>query len=315
MSLGRTAASGQRITWTALPDAVRGWVEEVVGGGPVVVHQSQMGGFSPGTADRIRTADGHRAFVKAVSPTQNPRTPDLHRQEAQVVALLPDTGRTPRLLGVYDDGFWVALVFEDVAGHTPSVPWIGTEVAASMTALAQLAADLTPSPAPQLGPVAGRLREPFGGWARIRADRPRGLDDWSGGRLDELVTLAEHGLAAVAGDTLVHSDIRADNLLVGADHAVTVVDWPWAATGADWVDQLMLVVNVDLYGGHDPESLLAQYLNRVPDQDVTAVLAGMCGYFSDAARQPAPVGLPTVRAFQAAQADSTRAWLRRRLGS
>src|SRR6185437_5917666 len=97
---------------------VRAAVEGIVGG-PVVAAQTQRGGFSPGTADRVRTADGRRAFVKAVSPAQNEFSAVLHRREAVVTAALPGYAPTPRLLGCYDDGDWVALVLEDIDGRHP----------------------------------------------------------------------------------------------------------------------------------------------------------------------------------------------------
>ena len=113
---------------------------------------------------------------------------------------------------------------------------------------------------------------------------------------------------------MVHLDVRADNLLVGPDGFVTVVDWPWASRGASWIDPLSLIINVDLYSGHDPERLVERYLaHSASAAEITAVLAGLSGYFADVARTPPPNGLPTVRAFQQAQADSTLRWLRRRL--
>ena len=51
-----------------LPAAVRSRIEGIIGGGAVTEAVSQRGGFSPGTADRVRTERGPRAFVKAVSP-------------------------------------------------------------------------------------------------------------------------------------------------------------------------------------------------------------------------------------------------------
>jgi Phosphotransferase enzyme family len=45
-------------------------------------------------------------------------------------------------------------------------------------------------------------------------------------RLDELVELESRWPDAVRGDTLVHLDVRADNLLLTPDR-VLVVDWPW----------------------------------------------------------------------------------------
>ena len=81
-------ATGQRIGWADLPEHVRVAVQDILGG-PVVTATSQPGGFSPGTADRVVTASGRRAFVKAVSPAQNPESPGMHRQEARITAALP----------------------------------------------------------------------------------------------------------------------------------------------------------------------------------------------------------------------------------
>ncbi|MGI8456855.1 MAG: hypothetical protein ACR2LI_01905 [Propionibacteriaceae bacterium] len=94
----------------------------------------------------------------------------------------------------------------------------------------------------------------------------------------------------------------------------TIVDWPWAASGAPWVDRLLRIANFDLYGGHDPADLVVRHLDGLASPaDITAVLAGFCGYFTDAAREPPAPGLPTLRAFQRAQAVSTLSWLRRRV--
>src|SRR3981189_1751134 len=103
-----SSASGVRIGWVDLPPGVRQAVEAIVGGA-VVEAVSQAGGFSPGTADRGRTADGGRAFVKAVSTAQNERSPELHRREARVTGALPTYVPAPRLLGCYENGDWVAL--------------------------------------------------------------------------------------------------------------------------------------------------------------------------------------------------------------
>src|SRR5215213_9278300 len=72
-----------------IPARVRAAIEAIIGGGAVVTAVSQSGGFSPGTADRVVTADGRRAFVKAVSSTQNEQSPSLHRAEAHVVDPTP----------------------------------------------------------------------------------------------------------------------------------------------------------------------------------------------------------------------------------
>src|SRR5690348_189205 len=66
-------ATGVRIGWADLPRHVREAVEDILGA-PVMAAHSQAGGFSPGTADRVETAIGGRAFVKAVGIELNAKS-------------------------------------------------------------------------------------------------------------------------------------------------------------------------------------------------------------------------------------------------
>lgn len=306
-------ATGQRIGWTDLPDDVRAGIEAVLGD-QVISAESQAGGFSPASADRIRTGTGRRAFVKAVSPDQNPDSPALLRREADHLDALSATSpRVPRLLGRYDDGHWIALLMEEIDGCCPPVPWSEQHVTSAMTTLAALADDLTPSPLAGLDSARTALSSLFDGWRHLR-DRPDpSLDPWVAARLDELVDRSAEALDQLTGSTVVHLDLRADNLLVRGDGTMAVVDWPWAVDGPDWLDRFLLLINVDLYGGHDPDALVARHLPAVDPRLITGCLAGMCAFFTDAGRLPSVPGLPTLRAFQRAQGVSTTAWLRRRL--
>ncbi len=157
---------------------MRAGVGDVLGA-PVVRADSQAGGFSPGSADRVVTATGRRAFVKAVGPEPNAHSPQLHRREGRISAALPPSLPVPRLLGTVDDGGWVALVLEEVDGHQPALPWRPADVAAVLDALAALAAGATPCPVPDLPAAADALREDFAGFERLAADGVRlaGLDE------------------------------------------------------------------------------------------------------------------------------------------
>jgi len=299
-----------RIGWADLPGAVRAAVEDIVGA-PVVSAVSQAGGFTPGTADRVRTAGGRRAFVKAVSRTLNVDSAAMHRREARITAALPPDAPAPRLLGSYDDGEWVALVLTDVAGRHPRTPWESGELDAVLHMLDTMATALTPSPVPGLPTVAAYLGPDLAAWNRIAADPPADLHPWAAGRLDALRAQADRALAALTGDTLAHLDVRADNLLVGPDGDVTLVDWPHACTGPPWLDRVLLLVDVCLHGGHDVTALLRRFAadTDADEAALRAVLAALAGYFVDVSRRPPPPGIPTVRAFQRAHGDGLISWL------
>ncbi|MGK5681251.1 aminoglycoside phosphotransferase family protein [Actinoplanes sp. URMC 104] len=300
-------AGGTRIGWQDLPAPVRARVERIIGG-RVVEAVSQTGGFSPGTADRVVTGDGRRAFVKAVTPVLNERSAELARQESRITAALPGHVPAPRVLGSFDTGDWVVLVLEDVEGAHPRTPWVETEIDAAVTALAQLADALTPPPL-DVPAVSDHLAEGFAGWRRLAADPPADLDPWAAGHLPELIAAAERGVAAIStGDTLAHCDIRADNMLMRPDGRLVIVDWPWGATAPRWFDRVLLAMNVVVHGGN-PERVI----DGLDRWTVADVLAGWAGFLRDASRLPPPPSLPSVRAFQRWQADALLHWLRREL--
>lgn len=302
-------AAGVRLRWDQLPKQVRRSVEETLHD-EVVMAMSQPGGFSPGTADRITTGRGHRAFVKAVCSALNPDTPHLHRREARVLAALPAWVLAPRLLASFDDGDWVTLVVEDVAGPQPRLPWQRAELDRVLSTLADLAQ--LPCPVSDLPQASDELAEDFAGWQRLAAEPTPALAPWAAKRLPLLDDLAAAGRQALIGTTLALTDLRADNILLPRAGRAVLVDWPWACQAPPWLDTLQLLVNVRLYRGHDVDALLQAHTS-VSEQDATAVLAGFCGYFLDQARRPASPGLPTVRAFQQAQGDAVLDWLRERL--
>jgi hypothetical protein len=298
---------GMRIGWADLPERIREKVEAVIGG-PVVHAASQSGGFSPGTADRVLTADGRRAFVKAVSTALNTRSIELARAEAHVTARMPVEAPVPRLLAALDDGEWVVLLHEDVEGRHPRTPWVEDEINAAVRALRELADALTPSPVTGVPTAAEHLAQCFGGWARTAAGPLPDLDPWVAAHLDDLRAAADRGLAAVAtGATLAHCDVRADNLLVRPDGTIVVVDWPYGCVGPAWLDTVLLAMNVLVHGG--PGDRL---LTGIDPTTATGVIAGFTGDFLERSRHPSP-GIPHVREFQRAHADAMLPWLRQRV--
>jgi aminoglycoside phosphotransferase (APT) family kinase protein len=292
---------------------VRAAFERRLGAG-VVEAVTQPSGFSPGLAARLRLEDGRRVFLKAVSDEANPDTPDIHRREARILAALPATAPIARLLWSYDEMGWVALCLEDVDGRHPDEPWTEPDLDLVIACVEKMSRDLTPSPIRVDDTVPAFFRQTINGW-RIALERgERRLDAWALRNLDRLAELENRAPGGVEGDALVHCDIRADNLLISGDR-VYVLDWPWARIGAAWVDLVAMAPSVTMQGGPPPEQLLGRLdLHAVTGAAIDAVVASLAGYFVVRALEPPPPGIPTVRAFQAAQGRVAIAWLRERTG-
>ncbi|MBN0040114.1 aminoglycoside phosphotransferase family protein [Cellulosimicrobium cellulans] len=320
------APSRVRPSWTDLPPEVRAAVEARLGT-DVSGWTSHDGGYSQGLASTLRTSDG-AVFVKAVGP-EHAFTRDLYRLEARVAAALPAGTPAPALRWVLDGtldgaGEWVALAFDAVPGRAVATPWRDDELAAVADLARRVAEVEVPadSPLPRFAETVG-WRE----WEDLADRRPRGLstyDPWVTARLDRLAALAEPWPEATAGDHLVHGDLRGDNALLvdraafGPDDGsvAVAVDWPYAARGAAFCDAVGMLPAVQVEGGPPPEEVLRRHpLPRDVEPDaVTCYLAALTGYFLASSLDPAPPGIPHVRAFQRTQAEVGVAWLRRRLG-
>jgi len=307
-------AAGVRTAWADVPSPVRSAIEEACGSA-VVEARTQPGGFSPGVAARVRCANQARYFVKAASGEINRDTQRLHRQEAAVLSALDPVIAArrlpiPRLRATVDRDPWIALVLEDVDGRHPAQPWSSGDIGRVVAALDRLAETLTPAPI-RVPAVGDLYASAFTGWrALARSSRPDGLDRWSLARLGELAALEATWAAHTAGDTLLHTDVRADNLLLTSD-GVVLVDWPSACRGAAFAELVFFAPSVAMQGGPEPADLLALSAagRGVDAQALAATVCAVAGYLTYRSLQPAPAGLPTVRAFQAGLGQIARRWL------
>lgn len=256
--------------------------------------RSCVGGFSPSTAEVLTSSGGRSVFVKAVRASDNPSSPVLNRFEANALSGIPRGAPAPALLDAFDDGPWFVMVTEVGAGELPTVPWHRDDLDAVLAALHTLQATSTPCPVPGLRSISDVLGPDLQGFDRVAADPPDDLDPWLSARLPALRTASARGILALDGDTLCHTDLRADNVLVTADGRVTFVDWAWACRGSRFADALQLLASVeDPTGELDVSGRIDGLLDRVGEHRATGtdVLAGILGFFVDAARRP-DHGLP-----------------------
>jgi len=157
------------MSWQELPVSIHRAVEDVIDG-PVVEATSQANGYSPGSADRVRSANGNRAFVKAVSLERNVDTYDLHRRELTVMRMLPGSVSAPRLLGAFEDRDWVALIIEDIDGAHPNETPTESDIAAALSALEAMPVIRGYDAWAGLPDARTELGQAFTGWSNIRDD-------------------------------------------------------------------------------------------------------------------------------------------------
>lgn len=208
----------------------------------------------------------------------------------------------PAVLGFDDDGVRPALAIEDLASATWPPPWTPALVDAVVEALDAI--HDTPPPA-HLEAIAG---DDGRDWRAISADPApflsTGLCDaaWLAAALPRLIDAAV--AAPLAGDALLHLDIRGDNLCVRDGRAV-VIDWNHATRGNADLDIAFWLPSLASEGGPPPETLLP---------DAPELAACTAGFFCARAGLPPIADAPHVRPLQLAQSRTGLAWAARALG-
>jgi len=304
---------GRRISWWQVPEHVRSAVEASLGS-DVVEAVTQEGGYSAGAASRVRLASGGRAFVKALGENLDSASVGLYRNEADAMPHLPAGLPVPRLLDVYDDGDWVALVYEDVEGRCPEIPWRSDELDRVIGAIADLGAALDPSPWPAAPIFADVNAGVVQAWGAFAISPPPDLD-FSVRRLLDRLAADEVDLAEVVrGEALLHNDIRSDNILLTPDGRAVFVDWGMPCKGAVWLDLMMFTLTAAFQGGADAELLVrSNPLTRdIPENRIDVMVAAGYAAYRSLAQRPVNPLVPDSSGYHIACAEASLRWLRRR---
>jgi serine/threonine protein kinase len=151
---------------------------------------------------------------------------------------------------------------------------------------------------------------PFPGyWDHLRARGPALT------HLEEAAALAARYGEVVGGGTLVHTDVRDDNILIRPDGTAVLCDWNFPCVGADWLDTVLLMVGPRGDGLDVDAVLSSRRLTRdVPAESIDIVLALLVGYFLRQADEPVPPTSPHLRDHQRWQGEVCWDWLARRRG-
>ena len=180
-------------------------------------------GSAPGSPPSSSSPTGAASSSRPSPASRTPSRPTSRAPRSACRRALPPQVPAPRLLWSSDDGDWVILGFEVVHGRSPELPWKPERPARRRRRRRERSQ--TPSRCP-----GTRCRAPTTSWpttspagASCTRSTPRRRRELrrarpatsAGGRCDnveQLVRWEQESLRVCAGDSLVHGDLRADNV-------------------------------------------------------------------------------------------------------
>ena len=305
------AGTAQRPAWADLPVAVRAWVEDRLGA-RVAAAASQRSGYTPGFAARLQLDDGRRVFAK-IAGWGKEWLLESYANEALKRRTLPVAVPAPELIfddrAVIDGADWQLLVFAEIDGRPPHRPWTDADLATAVRAVETAAQALTPAPA---GYPWEPLSQALGG---LGPDKEQMIIERFGDHADELRDLIIALPERCNGISLVHCDLRDDNMIIGADGRAWIVDWNFPALGKPFVDLVTLLMSAR-GDGHDVEAILEASPVVTPEdkEAIDSLLADLALYYAIASTSPEPDGSPFLREHQRWNGVVVADWLAERRG-
>jgi hypothetical protein len=240
----------------------------------------------------MRFESGKTAFVKHATDVQTASW--LKSERAVYEAVQGDF--LPDLLG-WDGGDFPILILEDLSDAGTVPPWTEEAIERVFALLEVLARTKLPD---TFRPLTG-YPEPFDGWRQIAKDpapflqlglvSPRWLDT-------ALPTLLHAEAAAdLTGDSLVHTDLRSDNIFFHRNLTM-LIDWNWACRGNPKFDLVSWLPSLHTEGGPPPWEFTVNEPN---------LIALQAGYLAHRVASP-PHDNESIQRLQERQLRSALPW-------
>ncbi|MGW8395244.1 phosphotransferase family protein [Streptomyces lydicus] len=308
-------STAARPRWSQLPQHVRDLIERHLGGA-VHAEESAGGGFTSGYAAVVEGTHGSQ-FVKAVDARTNPVVAECYRREALINEALPSAVPAPRIRWLDEQEGWLVIAFDAVeGGRMPAAPWTTDDLNLTLATYA-VTAEALAEPSEQLQQVGLKPvgdGGDFDDWRTVTSGAPSAkvsLPDWVPfDKLDALAELASAWRPAVAGNAVLHHDLRQDNVLIDAHGTAWICDWNWPCLGAGWFD-LVLLLATAYADGHDATALFHAHptARGANGEQLDAVLAALSGFFLVSGAQPPADWSPYIRQHQTWCGEVTLRWL------
>ncbi|MFY1687273.1 phosphotransferase family protein [Plantactinospora sp. WMMB782] len=313
-------ATAVRPGWADLPAELRTAIGARLGA-RVNWASTAGGGFTQGFAGVLQTVAGDRVFVKAASLVDQRHLSDWYAREAAITAVLPAGLAVARPRWTLTAAGYHVICLDAIDGRMPGLPWHPAELAATLDAYATVAAALRQPPGELVALGVPRLadlaRADLAWWAELAAGRET---------LPEVPAVARHRLADLAAlesrlpgyadlPSMIHGDLRVDNVLLDSAGLAWLCDWTWLSFGPPWFDLASLLVTA-YASGLDADALFATHpaARDAPPDGLDAALAALSGYWLIRAAAGPDSGAPHARAHQRWSGETALGWLAERQG-
>ena len=302
-----------RRTWAELPSLLQDRLS-VHAGGRIVSVRLAGGGFTPGFAAVLEGETGTRIFAKA-APASDDFIHAQYLREIQVVPLMPPEMPRPRLLAAEEvsaeGGRWDLLVYEAVDGTMPGDPWTDNELQAVEASCVEAVSRMMDFPREYSGdPVGADMAELPSQFRPVAEGGPAPwfLPSLTAEEAAAFQASLDRCPEALAGDAVLHGDLRPDNILLQAGRAF-FCDWNFLGTGAQWIDWVS-VLPYARAGGLDADAWLhrSELTRDVPPPYIDAFLAGLLNYMIYWGSQPEVSSSPQLRIHGRHTAALVYAW-------
>lgn len=258
-------------------------VEKIIGSKPISWNSINKG-YTQAERYVMRFENGTSAFVKV---STEPLTIKWLRDEYKIYSSIK-AEFIPQMLG-WEDGEYPILILEDLStGHWPP-PWNSDQVQKVLDVIKRVADLRVDIELPSLKRFEAELQ----GWKKIKEDPSAFLGlglvtpQWLDGALPKLIEAESK--ANLNGDSILHTDIRSDNICFLNDK-IYLVDWNWTVRGNVMFDILAWLPSLHAEGGPTPWSF------GFNEPELISALAGFHAF--SAYQPPNFKGAEAIRALQ-----------------